>query len=334
MRFLWFLCLVISLALTVFYSESPFVWAMTAALLMMPLVSFILRIIASRFVTAQIKAPDPFVFSGEEFDVFIDFRNRSILPVASLTAEVEISSAYSEEIETAAMSLSGKSTGQMIFRLKAPHASVAAVKIRGIWSSSHNKGFFIKIKYQNDLVHIPVIPSEMKDPDNVPSDIREQTERRLEEIAAKIRTQSGEFSGIRLFSDGDRESRIHWKLSAKSEELLVREFGEQTLPSVLLIVLPTDIENTKPEITDRVFIDAKKFASLFAAEGIPCNMILQGYDQAPRDASDSRMINRSLAGMIYLLFTREKQESLTHIENSAAFDIVIAVNPEVKPIEE
>jgi hypothetical protein len=321
-----------SLALSVFYLSNPFVWAMTAALLMMPLVSFLLRLVAARYVTAAIKATPAYVFTDEEFDVIIEYKNRSFLPVSLITAEIDISSAYSAEIETATLSLSGRSSSQMIFRLRAPHCSVVAVKIRGIWASSYGKGFFLKIKFADDLVHIPVIPSKIAAGTAVPTDISKVTEQNLTEIAAKLRSQNGEFSDLRLFSEGDRESRIHWKLSAKSEDLLVRNFTDQTLPSVLLILSPTDVETTPPEVTDRLFTDAKRFAAFLNAEGIPGSFILRGYDVLPREAGSELMINRALSGMIYLMFTASQNENLKNIPQNTAFDIVIEVKAEEQPL--
>jgi hypothetical protein len=321
-----------SLALSVFYLSNPFVWAMTAALLLMPLVSFLLRLIASRFVSAAIKAPPAYVFTDEEFDIIVEFKNRSFIPIAMITAEVDISSAYSAEIETATLSLPGRNSSQMIFRLKAPHSSVAAIKIRGIWSSSYGKGIFLKIKSVSDLVHIPVIPSEKTGANEISPEVSKVTEQKLTEIAAKLRSQNGEFSGIRLFSEGDRESRIHWKLSAKSEDLLVRNFTDQTMPNVLLVLFPTDIENTPPEVTDRLFRDAKRFAAFLCSENIPCSFILRGYDFLPREAGSELMINRALSGMIYLLFTANQNENLKAIPQNTAFDIVIEVRAEEQPL--
>jgi hypothetical protein len=321
-----------SLALTVFYLSNPFVWAMTAALLLMPLVSFLLRLYASKFVTAVIKAPPAYAFSDEEFDIIIEYKNRSFIPIAQITAEVDISSAYSAEIETATLSLPGRNSSQMIFRLKAPHCSVAAVKIRGIWSSSYGRGFFLKIKSANDLVHIPVIPSKKAGANEISPEVSKVTERKINEIAAKLRSQNGEFSDIRLFSEGDRESRIHWKLSAKSEDLLVRNFTDETMPNVLLEIFPTDIENTPPDVTDRLFRDAKRFAAFLYAENIPCSFILRGYDFEPREAGNELMINRALSGMIYLLFTAKLNENLDGGRENTAFDIVIEVRVEEQPL--
>jgi hypothetical protein len=44
------------------------------------------------------------------------------------------------------------------------------------------------------------------------------------ETRDSIRPGAEEADGIRLYSPGDPVNRIHWKLSAKKDELLVREF--------------------------------------------------------------------------------------------------------------
>jgi hypothetical protein len=328
MRFLWFLCLIITSALIFFNFTNPFVWAMAAALFLMPLVSFILRLVATKYVSVSLLAPAPSVYVNEEFDVIVKIYNSSILPVPMITAEAEIHSAYSKEIQTASLSLAGKSGGQLIFRLKAPHCSVVEVSIKGVWSSSYNKGFYKSLKLRGGALYIPIIPSGRKWFRDVPPLVNSPTERKLDEIIIQKRAQSGEFSGVRLFSDGDRESRIHWKLSAKSEELYVRDFNDEITLNILLIVKAPDVTIAPPPLTDRIFNDAGRFAAILTDEGISCSMILEGYDAAPRPVANRAQVDTALAEMINLTFTKEANSGLSHIENASVFDFVLTVNPE------
>jgi uncharacterized protein (DUF58 family) len=328
MRFLWFLCLIITSALIFFNFTNPFVWAMAAALFLMPLVSFILRLVATKYVSVSLRAPAGAVCVNDEFDVIVEFYNKSFLPVPMITAEAEIHSAYSQELQTASLSLAGKSGGQLIFRLKAPHCSVVEVSIRGVWSSSYSKGFYKSLKLSDGAVFIPIIPSGRQWCRDVPPLVNSPTERKIDEIIIQKRAQSGEFSGVRLFTDGDRESRIHWKLSAKSEELYVRDFNDEMTLTILLIVIPTDVTVTPPILTDRIFGDAGRFAAILTDEGINCSMILQGYDAAPRPVENRAQIDDVLSDMITLTFTKEANSGLAHIENASAFDFVLTVDPE------
>ena len=43
-------------------------------------------------------------------------------------------------------------------------------------------------------------------------------------------------SGIRAWQDGDSMKNIHWKLSARRRELLVRTFEESARPDVLILM--------------------------------------------------------------------------------------------------
>jgi hypothetical protein len=332
MRFLWFLSIVLIFVLDFYYYENPFVWVMTAALFLMPLVSFITRLIASRFVGVHFFSPDDFTREKEEFDVYIDFVNKTILPIPVITADCKIRSAYSEETQTASMSLAGKSEGRMIFRLKAPHCSVVHIKISGVFSSSFSKGFYKSINHKAEDLYIPVIPAPSSAEGYVPEHTG-NTERRINEIIAAKRSQSGEFSDLRLFADGDRESRIHWKLSAKSEELLVRDFSETIVPRVLLVINPPDIEKTPPSVTDRVFADARRFSLMLYGEGIPCAFLLSGYDAVPRMVSGIGEIENALAGMILLLFTKEESDKITETYNFTVFDIVLVVGGSDKEVK-
>lgn len=50
----------------------------------------------------------------------------------------------------------------------------------------------------------------------------------------KIRGQDGELEGIREYSGSEQLRSIHWKLSARSDELLVKEFGSQSMTPLVI----------------------------------------------------------------------------------------------------
>jgi hypothetical protein len=326
MRFLWFLCLIIVLALSFFYFENPFVWVMLAALFLMPLVSFILRVVASRFVKMQFCPPLEFARKGEEFDVYIDFYNRSILPVPGVTAEVEIKILGQVEIKTATLSLGGKSEGRVIYRLKIPRCCLAEIKINRVFATSFSKGFKLRIKHPETVYSVPVIPGGAGEFTPItPETGRDKLLQAVYALIAAKRSQSGEFTDLRLFADGDRESRIHWKLSAKSEELLVRNFSETSVPRVLIIIDVEDSPQTENNIIDEILEDARRCAMLLTDEGIPCSFILNDFDSLPRLADCERMIDRSLAQMIVKIFTEEKNLGISKNCDYSGFDEIIFI---------
>jgi uncharacterized protein (DUF58 family) len=51
---------------------------------------------------------------------------------------------------------------------------------------------------------------------------------------ATSRGQDGELEGIREYSGGEPLRAIHWKLSARGDELLVKEFGSQSAPPLVI----------------------------------------------------------------------------------------------------
>lgn len=53
-------------------------------------------------------------------------------------------------------------------------------------------------------------------------------------VARKIRGHDGELESIRGYSGNEPLRSVHWKLSARSEELLVKEFGSQLAPPLVI----------------------------------------------------------------------------------------------------
>jgi len=52
--------------------------------------------------------------------------------------------------------------------------------------------------------------------------------------ALKNRGQDGELEGIREYSGTEPLRSIHWKLSARSDDLLIKEFGSQSAPPLII----------------------------------------------------------------------------------------------------
>jgi hypothetical protein len=329
MRFLWFFILAVTLTLSVFYNNA-ILWIMAAVLVLLPLTSFFLRLHASKKISASIFSENDYAFQNSEFDVTIHFENKSVVPLPELTAEVEILSAYSVESRSASVTLSGKGEAELIFRLSPPHCAVILVKTFDVYSTAFTRSLPFTVKNTDLSVYIPVIPVFDENAELNLSAERgiSPAETRINEIIAAGRARGGEFSDIRLFSEGDRESRIHWKLSAKSEDLLVRDFNEKGLPRVLLLILPGEVCDTPPDVTDRLFYDTKRFAKRLSAEKIPCAFFLSGYDIIPRNIGNDTEIDRFIAEMISLLFTKEKGDTLTHGEIFPLFDIIVPIGCE------
>jgi uncharacterized protein (DUF58 family) len=308
------------------YFENPFVWVMLAALFLMPLVSFILRAVSVHFVKMQFSPPLEFARKEEEFDVYIDFYNRSILPVPSITAEVQIKILGQIEIKTATLSLGGKSQGRMIYRLKIPRCCLAEIKINRVFATSFSKGLHLRIKHPETVYSVPVIPGGAGEfTPIVPETGRDKLLQAVYALIAAKRSQSGEFTDLRLFADGDRESRIHWKLSAKSEELLVRDFSGTSVPRVLIVVDVIINPHTLVSFNDISLEDARRCAMLLSDEGIPCSFLLNDFDSLPRPADCERMIDRSLAQMIVKIFTEEKNLGISKNCDYSGFDEIIFI---------
>lgn len=77
-----------------------------------------------------------------------------------------------------------------------------------------------------------------------------------------------EISGLRGYHDGDRMNRIHWKLSSRSSNFIVKEFAEPVSGKILLL---PDIKSCRtPDETDTVLDVFAALAEYLAAEDNGC----------------------------------------------------------------
>lgn len=79
---------------------------------------------------------------------------------------------------------------------------------------------------------------------------------------------SSEISGLRGYRDGDRMNRIHWKLSSRGSDYIVKEFSEPVSGGILLL---PDIRSCRtPDETDAVLDVFAALAEHLAAEDKGC----------------------------------------------------------------
>ncbi len=74
------------------------------------------------------------------------------------------------------------------------------------------------------------------------------------DTSRKIRGQDGELEGIREYSGSEQLRYIHWKLYARSDELLVKEFGSQSMMPLVIKLEDLPGVNYEEKISRAAFL--------------------------------------------------------------------------------
>ena len=220
---------VFALLLAAFSTGSPLFFMVALLLVLLILFGFISVWQASRTLTIQSDLSGKTVQRGDNVTLNVVVHHRSLLPIAPILLEL---SATPDVPETKVRLKDAPGKHQ---RLTLPfHASHVGVCAPGVkaYTVEDLFGFFSIRKTpeasQGDLLVLPVV-FPVEDLLFAPGDSGFETMARATEDVTNP-------SDVRTYQQGDALKKIHWKLSLRKGELMVRRFEEPVLPEVLVLM--------------------------------------------------------------------------------------------------
>lgn len=169
------------------------------------------------------------VTRGDTLMTIFTIRHTSLLPVASIRIQMSVPSAYSpvQEVSVSTLPFTEKTFRHMI---RCPHRGVyeagvtriSATDIFGVFTFSRKPSTrLIRMEVQPKISDVQ--PMELKSIDIGP----ERMSRASEDNASP--------SDVRKWQEGDELKKVHWKLSLRKRELMVRTYEESARPDTLII---------------------------------------------------------------------------------------------------
>ena len=219
----------LALLLCAFSTGSP-VFFTAAMLIVLAVLSSLLGVWrASRTLDVQSSLSERTVRRGESVMLTVSVRHRGLIPVAPMLLELY---ATPDTPETAVRL---KDAPGRLQKLTLPfHAAHVGVSRPGVKSCTVEDlfGFFSITKHPEaegtELLVLP-LPFDVEALTFAPGDSGLETMARATEDVSSP-------SDIRGYLPGDALKKIHWKLSARKQELVVRRFEEPVLPDCLVLM--------------------------------------------------------------------------------------------------
>lgn len=223
-------CVVMAaLLLAAFSTGSPIFLAAAVLLALVVLCSFLGVYQAARTMEITSSMSGRTVQRGEDVMLTVTVRHRGIIPIAPVLLELY---ATPETPETAVRLKDAPGRTQ---KLTLPfHATHVGVSSPGVKSCTVEDlfGLFSLTKTpkaaQSELLVLP-LPFQVEGLSFAPGDSGLETMARATEDVTSP-------SDIRAYMPGDALKKIHWKLSARKRELVVRRFEEPVLPDALVLM--------------------------------------------------------------------------------------------------
>jgi len=231
----YLLCLVSVGLLSILYNK----YYMTIIFFTVLLMSFILFGLLSYIygrVKAELVSAVHIVNKGEAIPISVQLNNPTIFPISHFRVYITYRNAYSKEQfkKEFVISLDGKTKAFITFHIFSQYTGNLIITLKAIRIYDFLKIFSLKKNLKGEI-RAAVMPSYYELMGNF-----EHHQSRLIESDTYSPYKSGddpsEVFAIREYREGDRLQRIHWKLSRKQGQLMIKEFSDPLNCSVLLLV--------------------------------------------------------------------------------------------------
>lgn len=218
--------LVITLYLEIVYNS----WTFLGLLLMeifLPIVSCVLWRIAVSGLEVAIVLPLGVAEKNQPFTPGISIKNRSFIPLVYLDAKLCLTNLfYGNTLETELKGMAEiRSTIRLLQTMTSSHCGIIEITLPDGIVVKDFLGLFskrVKLRAKERLV---VMPEEYTAQVFIGDDTRAYLADSEEYHPSKAGDDPSEIFQIREYHDGDRLQSIHWKMSARCDDWMVREYS-------------------------------------------------------------------------------------------------------------
>ncbi len=190
---------------------------------------------------------------GEIVPVSVQIDNPTVFPISRIQLYMTYKNSYSMQQyrKDYLVSVDANTKTSVIFNLYSEYAGNLEISLKNIRIYDYLKLFSLR-KKKAKLLTVAVLPVYYELPQKLFSSLHTDILESDCYSAVKSGDDPSEVFSIREYREGDRQQRIHWKLSRKQNQLMIKEFSEPLNCSILLFVdlcMPANINRM-------VFMDA------------------------------------------------------------------------------
>lgn len=196
-------------------------------------------------IEGRIVIPASYIQKQQEFTIEVHLKNDSLLPMPSVPVKVYCENLFTGEKEHWQETVMVDAKKQVIlkFILKSKYCGKISVGIEEIRVQDYLRLFSEKAVTRDEKNEVIILPLIHKIPLLSPEQIREKQEGE-EHSHARSGEDTSEVFDVHEYRQGDTLQRIHWKLSAKAEKYMVKEYS---LPTEQMVLLFLDLHRKKAQ---------------------------------------------------------------------------------------
>ncbi len=191
----------------------------------LPILMFIMVMVTRKGIRADFKINEKSAAKGEAFNIQIYVKNKSIFPVGKAVALVEYYNVFNNQINQLQLNfpVQANNSQSVTFQLNSKFCGIVKLKLVYIRIYDPLKIFSFKTG-RNIFREIAVLPEGHEISGIISSEDRYSDESTLYSDVRPGDDPSEVFD-MRDYIAGDKPNRIHWKLSSKKDEFIVKEYS-------------------------------------------------------------------------------------------------------------
>lgn len=237
--------------------------------LLIPIFSYVLCKLLVSKISVSVSMPETQITRKEKFTVIFRISNPSFIPSVSAKIKVKTNNAFfnSKAAHTLDMPVKAHKSSIVTYPLVSSNCGVFELSAEYITVSDITGIFNIKkeLNINNRLLIMPVNDNSTQlTPAGLSMGVNE---------AFESKTKGNDFSevtDVREYIQGDRMADIHWKLSAKKDDLMIKE--RSAMSAKQLVIVP-ELWGKTPETINRILDETFGICEMMKNEKTPLSVM-------------------------------------------------------------
>ncbi|MDE5764810.1 MAG: DUF58 domain-containing protein [Ruminococcus sp.] len=316
-----------------------FALVLLIAMIVLPVIMFVSTYIAKKMIDIDFAVKDNTAAKKENFPVQLKVVNRSIIPIGKAEVQIEYCNIFSGETGkfTLLIPVQARNVQSVSFQLSSRFCGIVKVQCACIDIFDPLRIFRFKAG-KNIQTNILIMPEGREISGRVSS-----TDRLNDESSVFSEYASGddpsEIFDLRNYNQGDRLNRIHWKLSLKKDEFIVKDYSLPVdIPCTIFLNLRCSEKSVYTLPVFDTLIETFVSVSQFLIENervhkvVYYNFKARSFVEADIDSSDSisYLIQELLLSLSDTSECRLPEEYFIEKENFSLSSFIF-ISPEVQP---
>lgn len=202
-----------------------FALVLLVIMIAVPIIMFISTYIAKRSIKVEFAVKEKVVAKDQSFPVQLVVTNNSIFPVGKAEAHIEYYNVFNNQITSFELYLpvQARNSQRVTFQISSKFCGIIKIKNSELILFDPLRIFKFRTG-RNIRTEVAVVPSgyEISGTINYTDRVNEESENFSE---YRPGDDPSEVFDLREYVPGDKLNRIHWKLSSKKDEFIVKEFS-------------------------------------------------------------------------------------------------------------